>query len=242
MIINPDASQSDAQALTIDLSVTAEELFNSIADPAGSGVDDRLHGYNLLNQDLRTLNQTGTFDVWLLNQTTGTAVLTAGAITAGTTAISLTNNTDAQSLTLLNSTISAADAEQDTALAAIFDMDSTDNIGLMFVFNSGDAHSGYAIDGALNQALVADFFTFGFNSDGDESGERVANQIIRIEAEETGDNTSTFQGSLEYIMVNQLNILDAATYEGLSPIADDPNFIVIEDLTDEDSPRVNYLD
>ena len=43
-------------------------------------------------------------------------------------------------------------------------------------------------------------------------------------------------------MVNQLNILDADTYTGLSTIADDPSFIVIEDLTDEDSPRVNYLD
>ncbi len=43
-------------------------------------------------------------------------------------------------------------------------------------------------------------------------------------------------------MVNQINILDADTYDGLSPIADDPTFIVIEDLTDEDSPRVNYFD
>jgi len=43
-------------------------------------------------------------------------------------------------------------------------------------------------------------------------------------------------------MINQLNILDADTYTGLSPIADDPSFIVIEDLTDEDSPRTNYLD
>jgi hypothetical protein len=43
-------------------------------------------------------------------------------------------------------------------------------------------------------------------------------------------------------MINQLNILDEDTYAGLSPIANDPNFIVIEDLTDEDAPRVNYND
>ena len=94
----------------------------------------------------------------------------------------------------------------------------------------------------LDDAIVADFFSFGFSDDGVEASERVANQIIRLELEETGDNTSTFEGSLEYTMVNQLNILDADTYEGLSPIADDPTFIVIEDLTDEDAPRVNYLD
>jgi hypothetical protein len=43
-------------------------------------------------------------------------------------------------------------------------------------------------------------------------------------------------------MVNQLNIYSNSTYTGISPIADDASFVVIEDLTDEDSPRVNYLD
>ena len=84
--------------------------------------------------------------------------------------------------------------------------------------------------------IVLDFFAFGF---GDE---RVANQIVRLELEESGDNTSTFEGGLEYVMLNQLNILDADTYTGLDTISDVPTFIVMEDLTDEDSPRVNYLD
>ena len=85
--------------------------------------------------------------------------------------------------------------------------------------------------------IVLDFFAFGFGDDG-----RTANQIVRLELEETGDNTNTFTGGLEYTMLNQLNILDADTYTGLSPISDEPTFIVMEDLTDEDSPRVNYLD
>ena len=87
--------------------------------------------------------------------------------------------------------------------------------------------------------IVLDFFAFGFGDDG-----RTANQIVRLELEETGDNTDTFIGGLEYTMLNQLNILDASsTYTGLdSPISDEPTFIVMEDLTDEDSPRVNYLD
>jgi hypothetical protein len=90
--------------------------------------------------------------------------------------------------------------------------------------------------------MAADIFGFGFIDDGVEKTERVSNQIIRLELEETGDNTSTFEGTLEYTMVNQLNVLDAATYENISPIADDPTFIVFEDLDDEESPRVNYLD
>ena len=90
--------------------------------------------------------------------------------------------------------------------------------------------------------MVADIFGFGFVNDGLEDDERIASQIIRLELEETGDNTSIFEGSLEYTMINQLNILDPDTYEDLSTIADDPSFIVIEDLDDEESPRVNYLD
>jgi hypothetical protein len=90
--------------------------------------------------------------------------------------------------------------------------------------------------------IVVDVFGFGFIDDGAEAAERISNQIVRFELEETGENTSTFEGSLEYTMVNQLNILDLDTYTGISPIADDPTFIVIEDLTDEDAPRVNYHD
>ena len=130
--------------------------------------------------------------------------------------------TDAQSITLLaNST-------------GLFTMNSTDAIGLLLVFDTAAIMD--------DEAFVADFFSFGFEDDGLEGSERVGNQIIRIEAEETGDNSGIFEGSLEYVMLNQLNILDEETYEELSPIANDPTFIVIEDLTDEDSPRVNYLD
>jgi hypothetical protein len=91
-------------------------------------------------------------------------------------------------------------------------------------------------------AVVTDFFSFGFTNDGVRGSERIANQVIRIEAEETGDNTSTFEGSLEYVMVNQLNINEKDTYTGITPISDAASFVVIEDLTDEDAPRVTYDD
>jgi len=66
--------------------------------------------------------------------------------------------------------------------------------------------------------------------------------IVRIEAEETGDNTSIFEGSLEFVTLNQLNILSASTYTGLTTIGDDPTFVVHQDLDDEEAPRVNYND
>ena len=90
--------------------------------------------------------------------------------------------------------------------------------------------------------IVTDFFSFGFSDDGNPAHERASNQIIRLELEEDADNTGKFIGTLEYTMVNQLNILDPGTYTGLTTISDEPSFIVMEDLTDEDAVRVNYLD
>ena len=58
----------------------------------------------------------------------------------------------------------------------------------------------------------------------------------------TGDDTAEFAGSVEYIMLNQLNVDDVATFTGITATSDEIVIIVHEDLTDEDSPRVNYLD
>ncbi len=76
-----------------------------------------------------------------------------------------------------------------------------------------------ALPGNTVFPVAADIFGYGFLNDGRETNERIANQIIRLELEETGDNTSTFDGTLEYTMINQLNILDPATYTGLTPIS-----------------------
>ena len=105
---------------------------------------------------------------------------------------------------------------------------------------SEGTYAVYAPDTSL--PVVADFMSFGYVDDGIQGSERVANQIIRIEAEETDDNTGVFEGSLDYVMVNHLNILDESTYGGIDVTGDAPTFIVIEDLSDEDSPRVSYND
>ena len=84
--------------------------------------------------------------------------------------------------------------------------------------------------------FVIDFFSFSADTN---------NAIYRIELEETGDNTATFEGSIEFVMLNQLNS-DAdsavATFGGVNAIQDDVDIIINLDYTDEDSPRVNYLD
>jgi len=81
--------------------------------------------------------------------------------------------------------------------------------------------------------MIADLFSF---------GPGINNAIYRILLEETDDNSATFTGSIEYTMLNQINIDNAATFTGLSTIDQDIDIIIEQDMTDEDSPRVNYLD
>jgi len=234
------ATTGAARTLVIDLGTTAEELKASMGNTS-NGASDKLYGANLINLDLRSLNTTNTVTVMLLN-TTGSSLIEGRDDVGGNglvTAIPLVNGSAPQQLTLMNATTAGTDngagsgSTYDEIIKAIFDMDDTDKIGLAITAESGGWTFG------SDEAIVVDIFSFGYKDDGVQSSERVANQIIRIEAEETGDNTSTFEGSLEYIMVNQLNIQDVNTFTGITPIADDPSFIVIEDLTDEDAPRVS---
>jgi len=215
----------DVKLVIIDLETTMEELQKSIS----VGNED-FHGFNFFNYDVRSFGGVdGSVNIFLLNSTN--PILDGSGEVDGTgtiTAISLVENGKNQALVKLSAVTTGL--EDPGTVAAIEDQ----FIGLAFSFTPTDSFT--------TEAIVADFFSFGFENDGLEGSERIANQIIRIEAEETDDNSGNFEGSLEYIMVNQLNILDEETYADLSTIADDPTFIVIEDLTDEDSPRVNYLD
>ena len=98
------------------------------------------------------------------------------------------------------------------------------------------------VEAGTDYPIVLDFLSFGFENNGEASDERIANQIIRLLLEESDDNTASLEGTLEYIMINQLNIDDLGTYEGLTTVGDEVSFIVIEDLTGSSAPSVTYLD
>jgi len=90
--------------------------------------------------------------------------------------------------------------------------------------------------------ITVDFLRFGVQNDGNDESERFNDAIYRFELEETGDNTSTFEGTLEYVMLNQINVNQTSTYNSLAYTSDEVTMVVHEDLTDEDSVRVNYND
>ena len=244
--IDPTGTTAVADSIIIDLKTTMGELRKSITDTRSSATP-RLHGINMLNLDVRSFNSTGIFDVYLLNSTssilTGSHTSPTG-LASNVGAALIVANTTAQSLNSLNST-SLSSAKLITSLFSTSTTPDTRNIGLLIQHKVASSTEDTTNSITANDAvmpIVVDFFSFGFTDDGLQASERVANQIIRIEAEESGDNTSSFEGLLEYVMINQLNIKTNSTYLDLSPISDEPTFIVIEDLTDEDAPRVNYYD
>ena len=222
-------SGAGSDSILIDFKTTMGDLRQTIGDTSTGD----LIGYNLLNIDVRSYNSTGTFNIFLVNSI-GKIILGGETGTLGSLVgtLPIATGVGPQSLTSLN------DTAVNTGLFSSKTPD-TNNVGLL-IQHVGDTTN--VVKSGDIDPIVADFFSFGFSGDGVQASERTANQIIRIEAEESGDNTGIFEGSLEYIMVNQLNISVESTYLGLSTIGSAPSFIVIEDLTDEDAPRVTIAD
>ena len=72
--------------------------------------------------------------------------------------------------------------------------------------------NAYRLVGETGDSFYADIFTF---------GDRVNNAIYRMLLEETGDNTATFVGEVEFIMLNQINVIHATTFSGLTTVSDE---------------------
>ena len=93
--------------------------------------------------------------------------------------------------------------------------------------------------------MTLDIVTFGQSNDGETASDRHNNAIYRLEVEEGsggGNGSGVFGATVDYVMLNQLNVNNSATYNSTVPYGDEIVMIVHEDLTDEDEVRVSYLD
>ena len=126
--------------------------------------------------------------------------------------------------------------ENDVVVTSIDEIDEDASINIVLNFDND------AIKRGMTYPVVVDLFNFGQIGDGVAAGDRINNAIYRLELEETDDNTGVFEGTMEFVMLNQLNVRDRSTYEGIDPISDGIVMIVHNDMTDEDSIRINYLD
>ena len=118
----------------------------------------------------------------------------------------------------------------------ICDIPDNAPVDLMLTFGNVDLANG------TTYPIVVDLFSFGQKGDGVAPADRINNAIYRLELEESGDNTGVFEGTMEYTMLNQINVRDPSTYADLETISDAITMVVHNDMTDEDSVRVNYYD
>ena len=219
----PNATLTATSVIISHGTRTAANLFNSINNPTTS-----FNGLNEFNYDVRGLGSSITGGKWFLLQSASPicdVTCNVGGISS-VQAISIANVTSPRGLVSLNNT---------AVNGYIFGMATTNFTGLLFNFTATSVSTS-------THPIVADFYSFGYKNDGLNTADRINNAIYRFELEETGDNTSTFIGSAEFTMLNQINIVQAATFTSLRTIDDEVTFIVHDDQDDEDAPRVNYND
>jgi len=177
------------------------------------------------------------FDLYLLAHASDVRAGRDNASLQGTAHL-LAEDTVRGSITLPDAIHTAINGAGDVALLVFPNRAASDSQD----YGLGTQDGRFLQGGFPPTLVIADLMSFGFSDDGVDAGERFANQVIRLELEETADNTGVFGGTLEYVMVNQLNIAEDATYEGLALTSDEATLVAIEDLTDEDTLTVTYYD
>ncbi|WP_026089938.1 MULTISPECIES: hypothetical protein [Nitrosopumilus] len=226
-------TNSDSDALIIDLKTDLNKLYSSINNPFDT--TKKFKGLNMFNFDIRSLNDTiNSVDIYLL---VGSSILdSSGNPASNIAAIKIATDTSLQNLINLNSTQQVTNPQtlHNNLFSSSFT--GTEQIGLMF------SYSKISNMGTETRPIVADFFSYGLIKDGQTKSERIANQIVRLEAEELANSSGKFRGSLEYIMLNQLNIFDSDTYEKIIPIDDEPVFLMVDELKGNDAVRISYND
>ena len=213
--------------IVIDLDDKDNDSDNAIDDLRASLIntnDTSSHGFNMINYNVGALGATPT-DLVIM-------VTNAKDVTTKVATITLGSDSGYEPI-------------DDAILELLFGIEGDAYVDMPSGFTqlklNFDADALSIVDDHV-APIVIDFFSFGFKNNGQASDERIANQIIRLELEESDSDTGSLEGTLEYVMINQLNIDNADTYTGLTTVSDAVSFIVIEDRTGSRAPSVTYLD
>ena len=207
------------EKISLNLGVPADDLKTLLintSNPSNSGT-------NWINYDLRSIqNQLG------INDFSDTRISLFFGLT------------DSSPVTLLSAgrlTGAQGFIQNDTAATLI-----SSKSGQAFLIIDFDASNNSSPPGAISsetdtQPIVFDLFSFG-----EKNGNSINNAIYRFELKETGLNTDTFTGTLEYVIANQLNQFDSNTIKSLSTISDNVKFFVNQRLINEKGINIAYSD
>ena len=207
------------EMVSMNLGISASTLSSALLDVSKSNTD----GTNWINYDFRSFEN----DYGISDFSDTSFTLSFG--TLGTSAITIL---DAGDISTSHGFIQIDDVD----IASISDQSGT--VFLVIDFNSTATGNALIISSeANNQPIVFDFFSFGVRNSND-----VNNSIYRFELEETSDDSFIFDGTMEYSVANQLNILDPEFIKTIQTIDDEIKFIVTGRLVDDEGIFVSYSD
>ena len=125
----------------------------------------------------------------------------------------------------------------------VFDFDASDDDSASLFTGPNTVYTPNGrenLDGVI-LPIVFDVLSFGLENN--NKNRDVNNAIYRFELEESGDNTGVFEGTLEYTVTNQLNVISPQLIESLTMIDDDIKFLVPNVLLDkEQGITISYSD
>ena len=208
------------EVFSVNLGFSASSLSSLLLDSSESNTN----GTNWINYDLRSFeNDLGISDF-------SDTSFTLSFETLGTSPITII---DAGDISSPKGFVQIDDSDV-TAIAT-----NTGNVFLLIDFDSSDDDTGVisVSNEVNNQPIVLDFFSFGLQNDNS-----INNSIYRFELEETLDNSSIFEGTFEYAVTNQLNILDPSFIQTIRTIDDEIKIIVTDRLIDEEGIAISYSD
>lgn len=206
------------EKISLNLGITADDLKTLLIDTSSAN-----NGTNWINYDLRSIqNQLGITDF----SDTRISLFFGLTDSSPVTLLSIGRLTGAQGF-----------IQNDTAATLI-----NSKSGQAFLVIDFDASHNSSPPGAISseadtQPIVFDLFSFG-----EKNGNQVNNAIYRFELKETGLNTDTFTGTLEYVIANQLNQFDSNTIKTLSTTSDNVKFFVNQRLINEKGINIAYSD
>ena len=207
------------EKISFSLGKSASNLKSVLIDTSKSNS----FGTNWINYDLRSFSR----DLEINDFSDSSIDLHFGSLSSSPITIVNPGQMSSNGFIQLSDSIVKEISSKSGSVFVVINFDTSDNSSLVGkIFNESN-----------RQPMVLDFFSFGIVNNND-----VNNSIYRFELEETSDNSSIFEGTLEYAVTNQLNILDAAFIQTIRTIDDEIKFLVTDRMVDEEGVSINYSD
>jgi len=215
----PPVANQSFEKISLSLGVSATDLQNLLIRTSAGD-----NGTNWVNYDLRSLEkQLGITDY------SDTTISLFFGLTDPTpvTLVSAGGMTGPQGLVQISDAAATAIGSESGTAFLVINFDSSNN----------SAAQGTISTETDTQPIVFDLLSFG-----QKNSEDINNAIYRFELQETSSNSSTFTGTVEYAIANQLNQFDPNLIKTLHTIDDDVKFFVNQRLLDEKGINISYSD